>query len=335
MKRFLPALAAVAVLALSGCGSSSSDESLLDKTPTTSAASSSASASPTSSPSPAKTSASPTPTAEETSAEPTTEPSAEPTSEAPKEAPASEAKQGGAPQTNLTGSGSALVEPGTRCDDGSAYVPYVFGGTVSCDEAIKYMDGLRNTPPQSQGWTITYAEDGYECSFDRAPQHQGAYNSYGICRNAANGAYIETKPAWMNILPGHVADPKEYYSAGSSYDVAFKSPDQSVSCAGSISQGMSCATVSAQQGDPSAVDIVTANVRVDPSTGAITAPVTARETRSQDVTPEMSAAQKVLDAGTTMNVVGVSCRSDSDSAVICVAPNSTGFTISRDGVTKF
>lgn len=188
---------------------------------------------------------------------------------------------------------------------------------------------------KAQGSEIVFEGNGYSCAMGRSQTEQGIYNRYGLCRNNATGAYVEVKPAWMKILPGHVAAPQEYYSAGSSYDVAFKSPDQSVSCAGSISQGMSCATVSAQQGDPSAVDIVTANVRVDPSTGAITAPVTAGETRSQDVTPEMSAAQKVLDAGTTMNVVGVSCRSDSDSAVTCVAPNSTGFTISRDGVTKF
>lgn len=307
---------AVALLGLVACGSNGSQAEPSESPTTTvsSSASASVSTSPTTSAAAVSTDSPSTPSAETASSEP----SPEATSEA----------------------AVVLAAPGTDCglasSTGSQNHIYVFGGQISCDEALDVMQSfLPSMTDGSAGQALAQVALGdYTCQeSDSSSRITGAY---ATCTNPVNNAYIQLRSG-IAPIPGPVADASQYYStvAQSTYDYGFAPAGSSMGTFGcGITMGglgVVCETTQTNgsvAGNPVGGYIKTWKVTMNPSTGVVV------EEGGLQGPNETTSQNTALDVGTVINFNGVSCQAVSADSITCIGTDGAGFTISPDGVTQ-
>ncbi len=305
----------IAALALSACSSSGG---VPEPTPVHESSSSSAA------PSPSATTASPSPTAETPSPEPTVE---QTTAEAAPTQP-----QPSSEPTNP--SSDAIAAPGTNCGpvmnrEGTSTTGevYVSGGSVSCAEAISVFNSYFPQIPDLANNRYGIVEGilgGYTCQMNR--QYMGAYSMLSgqayLCRNSANGAYLELRNPGERVLPGYVVDMEKHIGDPpgpvTGPAVTFSTPAQTVDCMGTLdTERITCRAFLSGGG----INYVTMG-----KTGA----PTFSDFSDGPTAPVQSTA---VDVGTVITALGVSCKPTDAQTLYCV--NTThGFTLSPNGFVQ-
>lgn len=243
-----------------------------------------------------------------------------------------------APQTVTTSQKNAA--PGTDCglaaSTGSQNHIYVFGGQVSCDEAVDVMQSfLPSMTDGSVGQARAQVALGdYTCQeSDSSSRITGAY---ATCTNPMNNAYIQLRSG-IAPIPGPVADASQYYStvAQSTYDYGFAPAGASMGTFGcGINMGglgVVCETAQtngAVAGNPIGGYVKTWKVIMNPSAGVVV------EEGGLQGPSETTSQSTALDVGTVINFNGVSCQAVSADSIKCIGTDGAGFTISPDGVTQ-
>lgn len=234
----------------------------------------------------------------------------------------------------------ALAAPGTDCglakSIGVQSHIYVFGGQVSCDEAIDVMQSfLPSMTDGSVGQARAQVALGdYTCQeSDSSSRITGAY---ATCTNPVNNAYIQLRSG-IAPIPGLVADTSQYYStvAQSTYDYGFAPAGASMGTFGcGINMGglgVVCETAQtngAVAGNPIGGYVKTWKVTMNPSAGVVV------EEGGLQGPSETTSQSTALDVGTVINFNGVSCQAVSADSIKCIGTDGAGFTISPDGVTQ-
>lgn len=235
---------------------------------------------------------------------------------------------------------TVLAAPGTDCglaqSAGAQNHIYVFGGQVSCDEAVDVMQSfLPSMTDGSVGQTRAQVALGdYTCQeSDSSSRITGAY---ATCTNPVNNAYIQLRSG-IAPIPGPVADASQYYStiAQSTYDYGFAPAGSSMGSFGcGITMGglgVVCETTQTNgsvAGNPVGGYIKTWKVTMNPSTGVVV------EEGGLQGPNETTSQSTALDVGTVINFNGVSCQAVSADSIKCIGTDGAGFTISPDGVTQ-
>lgn len=233
-----------------------------------------------------------------------------------------------------------LAEPGTDCglaqSAGAQNHIYVFGGQVSCDEAVDVMQSfLPSMTDGSVGQARAQVALGdYTCQeSDSSSRITGAY---ATCTNPVNNAYIQLRSGIVPI-PGPVADTSQYYStvAQSTYDYGFAPAGASMGTFGcGINMGglgVVCETAQtngAVAGNPIGGYVKTWKVTMNPSAGVVV------EEGGLQGPSETTSQSTALDVGTVINFNGVSCQAVSADSIKCIGTDGAGFTISPDGVIQ-
>lgn len=311
--------AAVAVLALGLAGCSSSDQSTsAPATSTTPSATASASASATT-----------------TSA--TASASARPTASATTAAPSPSATTASAQATDDAATSTAVAAPGTKCGPTAHdknYSVYVFGGRVSCSEATRVMNEYQaHHAGDEDGSHGHIAVGSYDCYWDVGLRGVEARN--GFCTNKSTGAYIDSYPTAMRILPGNEDEPAKFQrtATGSDYQgrwISFMSPNRKVGCGIGEDGKLNCWSM--KSADPGGDGMLFNHVTmVDGG-----APVVSSSVR-QDAPYELQDGGEdpslPLDQGTTINAIQYSCQPISSGSIKCLSPKY-GFTITEQGVVR-
>lgn len=311
----------VALLGLTACGAGSNQAD--------SFASASASASPSVSASAAATASAPaSPTAAESPAGPSAEPTVTPTPEPTATAPTSQAPI----------ASQQLAAPGTNCGVADASRTtnsvYVFGGQVSCDEALSTMRAFLPSMTDNIGAQGPGSAEigGFTCQeSNRTSRETG---TYATCINAVTAAYVELRGG-VEPIPGLVAD-SSLYTVSNVPGAAY-----AFTPTGSQSGLLGCSTLSGADvtceiirpndtvpGNPVGGYIKTWKVSMDPVNG-----VRVEEGGTQQGLPASTEARP-LDVGTTINFLGFSCQPLSTESITCVGSSGHQFTISPAGVTQ-
>lgn len=317
-RKIMVSVGLTALVALAGCGGQevaepASQPSSSASTAVTSAASTASSG----------TSA-PTPSDESTSESP----------EATSSPTMSQESSASSPSSELpTAQPQVVASPGTNCgvaDSGSSLANvYVFGGQVSCDEALEtvrtFLPSMTDDIGAQGAGSLAFGD--YTCQeSDRTSRETG---TYATCTNPVNHAYIQLRTG-VEPIPGLVADASTYSVSGlSGVSYSFTPAGSALGTFGCSTLGGLDVTCEIIQRNPAAPGYAkTWKVSMDPVKGVV-----AEEGGAQGPTVHMAAA-KPLDIGTTINFIGFSCQADSAESIRCIGGGEgNSFTISPDGVT--
>lgn len=323
LRRFI-GLTALASLALTGCSLSGSVPE-----PTAMPATSAA-ASPT-----ASTTTSAIASSEVTSASITAEPAAPTTEPAPNSepapAPSSKPEPSDSVNNPATMASTEIAAPGTNCGASDPAKPqvvvYIFGGDVSCATALEVVREYNHIASTQD--LFTYSRDGvaegiqgYTCGVNRGYAGGVAIVSgqMTLCTNDATAGYVEVRSASERIIPGYTASVSKHINlkmdGDAGIEVTFQTPSGNIKCRGVYEkQDITCYTRTA--------DGILHGAALAPSGAA------RYETASES---DRSFEAISVDAGTSMNALGVSCVPQGADAIRCI--NSTnGFTLSAAGIS--
>lgn len=230
-------------------------------------------------------------------------------------------------------SGSVAV-PGTNCglaeDDGydfSAYT-YVFGGPVSCKEALETVRGYWETRKATGAdWTQSISVGSYRCEGNE--RMSPVTGTTVRCTDPISGGYIHERLG-VEPIPGYIAEPHSFYIGQQNSDFYY------AWSADVISGQLACGT---QSGTEVTCEVIQRNPA---ATGYLktwrvmfgaTGKIEISEGGTQDSLAGLYNAQP-LDVGTTLNFIGFSCQPQAANKMQCMGENGAGFTISPDGVTQ-
>ena len=202
-----------------------------------------------------------------------------------------------------------VAAPGTNCglitDNGNQSRAFVFGGDVTCDEALtvlrEFQSHMTDHVNAQAGGSAILGD--FTCNEEsRSSRETGAYVT---CTNPLTGAYIQQRSG-IDPIPGYVADSTKYYASGSQHTYQY-----------------GFAPAGASQGY-----IKTWKVTMNPNAGVLV------EEGGLQGPSETTSQSTALDIGTVINFNGVSCQALSSESVRCIGQNGAGFTISPQGVSQ-
>lgn len=233
-----------------------------------------------------------------------------------------------------------VAAPGTNCglvtDNGNQSRAFVFGGDVTCDEALtvlrEFQSQMTDHVNAQAGGSATLGD--FTCIEEsRSSRETGAYVT---CTNPLTSAYIQQRSG-IDPIPGYVADSTKYYASGNqhTYQYGFAPAGASqgtFGCGINLGGlGVVCEITQANgavSGSPVGGYIKTWKVTMNPNAGVLI------EEGGLQGPSETTSQSTALDIGTVINFNGVSCQALSSESVRCIGQNGAGFTISPQGVSQ-